>query len=357
RLERLGAAGDADVRQMVSAPLGLLEKGGLAPGGREGEGAPGGRALRLKADDIENKLRHPASREGSAMRKIQNYLAVKNAPDHDALKSYARRVAADAHPELTSALTDGVLLLGMNAVEAYISYGELNIGVRGHEGEPPFILIGADHLEADSPFFLDIPGLTFLIGAELGHLKFKHERITSSEVWDGVFDKALSIVELAPVVGGWLGKYGRFAGKATEIAKKIGDLQGYIGQARDVAASARNLHRRHAGSARPKSLDSDEQSLISAFRVMRLTADRVGLVLCGDLNAAVRAIFKSSPGLNAELPIADRCGLDEFFSRVDDEGELMFQDLAIRVAALFSFYLSEDYAALRASGFSDSPDA
>ncbi len=356
RLERLRNAGDADIRRLASAPFRLLAKDGLAPNEKEG-GAPEGKASRLTSDDIENKLRHPASREGAAMRKIQNYLAAKNVPDHDALKSYAKRITADNRPDLASALTDGPLLLDMKTVEAYISFGDLNIGVRGHDGNPPFILVGAEHLEAGSPFHMNLPELTFLIGGELAHIKFKHERITSREVWEGVFDKAFSIVELVPVLGGWLGKlgaFGKFAGKASDIAKKAGDIQGYIGQARDLASSARDLHRRPARGALSRSLDSDKRDLISAFRVMQLTADRAALVLCGDLKAAVRAIFKSTPVLNVELSAAERMGLDEFLSRVNDEGELMFQDLAIRVAALFSFYLSEDYATLRAAAFSNS---
>ncbi len=358
RLKRLRDAGDPDARRLASVPFRLLDKGGLAPGEKEEASAPEGKASRLTPDDIEKTLRHPAGREGAVMRKIQNYLATKNVPDHDALKSYAKRITADSGPDLASVLSDGALILNMNAVEAYISFGDLNIGVRGHDGGPPFVLVGAEHLEDGSPFFMDLPELRFLIGGELGHIKFKHERITSREVWEGVFDKTLSVVELVPVLGSYLGKLGalgKFAGKASQIAKKVGDVQGYIGQARDVAMSARNLHRRHAGGASTKSLDNDERDVISAFRVMQLTADRAALVLCGDLKAAVRAIFKASRHLNAELPVAERIGLVEFLSRVDDDGELMFQDLAIRVAALFSFYLSEDYATLRAAAFPDSP--
>jgi hypothetical protein len=96
----------------------------------------------------------------------------------------------------------------------------------------------------------------------------------------------------------------------------------------------------------------DEGNLLGAFRAMQLTADRAALVLCGDPRAAVRAMFLSSGRLQPELDAARRHGLRAFLSRTDDSGEPMFQDLAIRIAALISFYLSGEYRGLRGEGFS-----
>jgi hypothetical protein len=202
------------------------------------------------------------------------------------------------------------------------------------------------------------PGeLRFLIGGELAHIRFKHERITSREVWEGTFDKAMTLVELVPVLGTYLGKIGRFgqiAGRAADMARKIGSVQNYISQARDIADSAQSLmggKNRNAAGTDQGALSHDEQNLISAFRVMQLTADRVGLLLCGDVGSAVRAIFKSRPALVPELPLAESIGLADFLSRTDERGELMFQDLAIRLAALFSFSLSREYERLDRAAF------
>ncbi|MCP4701738.1 MAG: hypothetical protein GY862_33500 [Gammaproteobacteria bacterium] len=346
RLKKLYEAGDEAVRERVSSPLRLLEKNG--PALKNGKDTPAGKVLALLADDIETKLKHPASRKGTSVSKLQNFLAAKNVPDQSALKSYAKRVTPQTEPELAAALMDGALLLGMPAVEGFISFGKLSTGIRGHEGQPSFILIGSEHLDSASPYWMTSAELRFLIGAELAHIKFKHARITSREIWEGVFDKAMFVVNLVPILGSYLdklGKLGKFAGHAADAAGKIAVVQAVINHARKAAASAQNIFRRHPEISE-SSETLDEQNLISAFRAMQLTADRAALMLCGDLKPAVRAIFKSSLRLNPELPMAEQLGLDLFLSRTDDKGELMFQEPAIRIAALFSFYLSKDYEIL-----------
>ncbi len=45
--------------------------------------------------------------------------------------------------------------------------------------------------------------------------------------------------------------------------------------------------------------------------------------------------------------MAARHGLAKILHRRDEQGELMHQDLAVRIAALCSFCLGEDYTRLR----------
>lgn len=351
RLEAYRDAADEENVDRVSTVLRLLEKDGLAAEPGDDAPIPSGRAAALDPEVIEKKLRHPASREGSVFGKIQNFIATKKSPDHTALKSYAKRADVTGYPDIFSAIVDGTLMLGLKSVEAYISFGELNTGIRAYEGSPPFILIGGEHLESGSPFFATPAEMRFLIGEELAHIRYGHERITSREVWEGAFDKTMSIIEMFPIVGGYLGKIaklGQYAGHASEIAKRVGDVQQYISQARNIATSATDFYMRHANRDGQTIAGEDEQNLIGAFREMQLTADRTALVLCGNPKAAVRAIFKSAPKLQVELPLAEKYGLRTFLGRKDEDGNLMFQDLAIRFAALFSFYISKEYETLRA---------
>ncbi len=336
----------------ISAVLRLLEKDGLFPEPGDDAPIPTGGAVALDSKTIEEKLRHTASREGSVLRKVQNFIATKKTPDHTVLKSYAKRADIDGHPNIFSAIVDGNLMLGLKSVEVYISFGELNRGIRAYEGSPPFVLIGCEHLETESPFFLMPAEIRFLIGEELAHIRYGHERITSHEVWTGVIDKSVLVLEMLPFVGKYLskiGKLGKLAGYASDIAKRVGYIQQYISQARTFATSASNLYERHTKKDQSATISEDEQNLIGAFRVMQLTADRTALVLCGNPKAAVRAIFKSSPKLQVELPVAEKYGLRTFLGRQDEDGNLMYQDLAIRLAALFSFYISEEYETLRAA--------
>lgn len=349
RLQKLtGARGHGG---RASLMLRILEKDGLASGPDDGKPVPSGKAAPLSSDAIQEKLRHPASREGTVLGKVQNFIAVKNTPDHTSLKSYAKRVNMNNFPEVLASIVDGTFILGLKSVEAYISYGDLNTGVRSYEGKPPFLLVGGEHLEDGSDLHMTPSELRFAIGEELAHLRYGHERITSREVWEGAFDKAMSLIELFPVVGGYLSKlgaFGKFAGQASGIVKTIGDAQQYISQTRTVVSSAKDAYDRHLGDETQDDFKPEEKNLIGAFREMQLTADRAALVLSGDLKAAVRAIFKADQDLQVELPMAEKYGIKRFLGRTDDQGGLMHQDLAIRLAALFSFYISEDYETLRA---------
>ncbi len=305
----------------------------------------------LQAEDIENRLRHPASREGALFNKIQNFLATRDIPDHSALKAYARDVDPEYFPELVNILVAGTRMLDMKPVESFITYGEMKIGVKSYEASPNFLLIGGEHLEEKSQRFLNREEFCFAIGAELAHLKFKHERVTPRQVWEGAFGKAVSVIELFPVVGQYLGKIGRYGsivGQVSGVAKKATDAKKYVSKTLESGAGrVKKLYRRQEDNQDHSPESEDEKSLIGAFREMQITADRAGLVLSGDLGAAVTAVFKTHPRLVSELDQAKELGLNRFLSLKNEDGELKFQELAVRLAAMFSFYLSNDYLYLR----------
>ena len=65
---------------------------------------------------------------------------------------------------------------------------------------------------------------------------------------------------------------------------------------------------------------------------MRLSADRVGLVLADDLGG-LRAIFLTHSHLRPELVLADKAGFLAVLSRKSSDGTPMMPLLAIRAAA------------------------
>jgi hypothetical protein len=78
---------------------------------------------------------------------------------------------------------------------------------------------------------------------------------------------------------------------------------------------------------------------------MQLSADRAGLVLAGDLVAAVRAMVRLSPEPAAET--FDESGeLATFLLERDGSGGLVRELLAVRVAALIAFWLTRAFASL-----------
>jgi hypothetical protein len=94
-------------------------------------------------------------------------------------------------------------------------------------------------------------------------------------------------------------------------------------------------------------ISPSNDKLVVAHRVMQLTADRAGIVFCGDIVAAVRSMFLTSRAYQPELYLAQKNDLVTCLKRCDEKGNYILQDLAIRIGSLISFFLSDDYQHLR----------
>ncbi len=362
RIEALRHCAAAELADRAARVLQLFD--GVGPLA-ESEGQESSQGITaLDAELLNNAVQHPASRKGAPLEQLTTWIGKARVPDHSAIRAHGERVSSRKHPSVMAIITDTVLGLSLPAVEAYISHGEKGIGLRAYEGDPPFMLIGAVHLDEESEYFMSSAELRFAIGHELAHLKFQHTRLTSQEVWDGVFDKSSSLLESVMMLAGPLSIAGKtIAGlslfnktamlqrvgtaiTSINIGDKAGKMAEWISISRDVQQSSRAARTKDTAPA-TDDIDTRPDDLLAACRVMQLTADRVGLLLCGDVAAAIRAIFLSNRGYCALLPVAERHGITTALNRHGDDGRLLNQDLAIRAAALISFYLSDDYVAAR----------
>lgn len=296
------------------------------------------RAKALDSHKLE-LLRHPAARVDGVLGRLQGALAKVAVPDCSVLKSYCERANLARDTALAGALTDATMLLGLGGVEVYVSRGEKSVGMRAYEGGTSFLLIGGDHLNPDSDAFLDEAALRFAVAAELAHLRYAHSRVTSDEVWAGTFDLGLTglgmLIAAAPILT-------KLKAPAKQLLDKVG--------APAIERWRKKLSKRDAHS-----LVSDNSQLIAAHRAMQLSADRAGLLACGDPRAAIQAMFAVNPAYLSSWPLVVSHGLRAAVTRelrADDQRERgRLEDLAVRVAALLSFYLSDEYVQLRAAGF------
>ena len=338
----------------------------------------------LSAEELE-ALRHPVEREGGALGRLQGALAKVVPPDLGEVRSYCQRAEAEAWPALHEALGAACTALGMDPVPAWISHGEKRVGVRSYEKPDPFVLVGAAHLEEGGPHALSPAELRFVLGVELMHLRLGHSRVTSEEVWAGVWSKGFAAVSttasLLPFLGylpvdligrgrtaravqrvvpsRWLQRvYGAEAevleavipgdlGRLGEAgASALGSVTGTVDKAGKVRAGVSRLR----GAAGPEALEADlgadTARLVAAHRVMQITADRAGLLLAGDVHAAVSALLKTNSRLTPEVPRVQAEGLCAVLGRRDDEDRPVYPHLSVRLAALLAFWLSEEQARL-----------
>ncbi|HVI04456.1 MAG TPA: hypothetical protein VM869_37480 [Enhygromyxa sp.] len=309
----------------------------------EPEPEPGTALARRKARILDTQklelLRHPAARVDGVLGRLQGALAKVAVPDCSVLKSYCERANLARDTALAGALTDATMVLGLGGVEVYVSRGEKSVGMRAYEGGTSFLLIGGDHLNPNSDAYLDESALRFAVAAELAHLRYAHSRVTSDEVWAGTFDLGLTglgmLIAAAPILT-------KLKAPAKHLLDKVG-------------APAIDRWRKKLSKRDAHSLVSDNSQLIAAHRAMQLSADRAGLLVCGDPRAAIRAMFAVNPAYLSSWPLVVSHGLRAAITRElrdDDPREReRLEDLAVRTAALLSFYLSDEYAQLRAAGF------
>lgn len=299
----------------------------------------------LDALDVTRFVKHPLAQDDTLIGRLQALLAMVPSPDPALLRDYCERLTEERHPEAARAFEEAARTLGVAGVQAYVSRGDKALGVRSYEHTPPFVLVGGRHLDPNDAFHMGAAELHFAFGAEIAHLRFGHNRVTPEEVWAGALNRTTESVDVLfgvlPVLKGW-----RVADHVAErmprdalrrVITKIGE------------ASVRRAAR-HAGdrSANADVLTRLNEELVAAHRLMQLSADRAGLVLSGDLRASVRAMLLVRAD-QPELEDLDRRGVAELVRELDTAAHVARQGLAVRLRALFSFYLSDDYARLRSA--------
>lgn len=316
----------------------------LAPGGLTAPEAathtpPAPRVHALPPGTVEAALQHPAARDGRALALLQGLLARAERPDRAALTAYCERPGA-RHQDARAALRDAAVALGVPGIEGYLSRGDKAIGARAYEGRPPFLVLGARHLDPSSEFAMSPAELRFLVGAEVAHLRFGHTRVTSDDVWLGAWEHGKAGLDLLFTALPGL--------RGIRLVDRLGSLlDAYripvLGKALERAGNAIMERRRARRQPGAEHIAPAYEDLLAAHRAMQLTADRAGLLLCGDLRSAIRAMFLSRAAYRAELPVAEHYGLATTLARSDHRGEILFQELAIRVAALVAFSLSPEH--------------
>ena len=101
------------------------------------------------------------------------------------------------------------------------------------------------------------------------------------------------------------------------------------------------------GSVVPNDKTTKRQELIAISRMMQITVDRVGLLICNDPVSAVRSSFLTSKNLVDNLPYVQKYGINSFLLKKNDEGNYYNQNFAVRFASLFSFWISDDFDKIR----------
>lgn len=341
---RLGEAAQAEPRDL--ALRAVLSAHGLSR-------APSTEALARPAQPeaalppvlIDGTLSHPLARgQGSLVVGVQKLIALAPEPDQLALSDYCEALSPSEQPAASRALAAARLAFSLPTLHGYVSRGKKAIGLRGYEGDAPYILLGKAHLDPASPYSMTEPELFFAFGAEALHLKLGQTRVTSNDVWAGAFAHTKGGVELLlgllPLVKGI-----PLGAGVTKVLERIPEPALRRGL-EALVRFERGTRRAPVPGAPENALSLVNENLLTAHRLMQMSADRAGLVLCGDLRASLRGLLLVRPDYRSLLEAMEHSDLVQVL--VFDEGrEAMRADLIVRVAALLDFYSGVDYLSLR----------
>lgn len=357
RLDDLIAVADDPLLGRARQARRVIEPGGLDPE-REGPGeraAPGTarRRVPLRRDLLEVDLRGREAGSKDLLAWLQTMVAASGEPDLQAVRSYCEALDPRSGEPAVVALEEARTVLGVGPVEAFISRGRKDVGIRAYLAERPFLIIGARHLQAGHAARMSTDELRFAFGAELAHVRFRHTRVTVDAVFEGALEKSRQgldvVLGVLPIVKSFAA-----AGRFSRIVPQL-DASA-VSRALRSASALNDAIGRALGPPRRPSGESDlapsNEKLIAAHRLMQLTADRSGLVLAGSPRAAIRAMMLVRRDYHQALSATTDTELERVLrAELESERPELF-DLAVRIAATVAFYLGDDYERLREASFS-----
>ncbi len=282
---------------------------------------------------------------------LHNFIAALNPPDYDAVISFSDELNSTNYPEITSRISAICHALQIQAPECYIGRGNYSDVVIGVEGKPAFLIIGIDFLDSKSSQFLEINSLLFLIAIELAHIYFEHSKITSTDVWRGATDKGFTVVNLLLSVLPFAGNIGTIFGNIANV-EKYKTIINRVEQVANVAEKGKEImevsERYNLNPfKKEKSQQDHSENLLITSRLMEIVADKVALLFCDDVKAAVKALVYSKPNFETSQKLIDTHGLETFLAQTNEAGEFIHQELIIRIRNVFSFYLSDTFETLK----------
>ncbi|MFK8002892.1 MAG: hypothetical protein AB8H86_25210 [Polyangiales bacterium] len=348
RLEPLQLKRVADLIEV--APLPLADRasvvGSILSGGLDAPGLSAPDYDAPLADEELALLRHPIGRTDEFLGGLSTLVASIERPDHSALRAYCPRLRDETR---RAVFQRAAKRLGVKA-DIYVSGGDDAVGCFGHEDdESMFVVLGGHHVDETKPRFLSPVELSFAFGSELAHLRFGHSRVTSSALWKGAFDLGVSGFDVLLSAVPLLGRY-KIGDGISKLANAFKD-----GSAQKLGRRARKLLKFGKDDAETEdaeqiddATDSNARAdqLITAHRLMQLGADRAGLLVCGHPAPAIKAMLALDGG--DALKVYRKDGLYAMATMRSTEGQLVYAELTLRICALLSFWLSEDYSTLAA---------
>jgi len=232
---------------------------------------------------------------------------------------------------------------GLEKAEIYISYGEKSTEFRVLDDKIPFLLVGKDFIDETNERYLSPKEFALLSAVELANLFLGYSYITSTDVWKGATQKSLFVADTLLNIIPFTGALSSVLKGASQM-EKIGRWANFMGKMNQWGASGVTIIKSSLGIVEKlKNKEEKETELLLQSRLMQINADRFGLIVSGDIASCFSAILKTQDEYSQIKELIEDIGLLAFLGAHDSNKKMKNKDLTLRLAALSSFYLSEDY--------------
>jgi hypothetical protein len=349
RINTLLTFSDKDIKPKANDIIKILQKKGLNP--KKGI-KPNINNQALPDKILNTAIKHPALQKKGSFYSLQKWLSKIKTDDYQTVKEYTEKISKRNHGLLFDIIENTKTVYGLSNLETYITKGQKSFGIIAYQGTPPYMIIGHDHLNETSDVHLSPSMLQFALASEMAYLYFKHSKISSNDVWRGVFDKGSVLIDtLLTIVpaAGILGKSVQNVSKLTKLTMILKAADRILKSGKNIYNTALKFSDFYVENYKSNSKIIKEHQLLAASKLVQYTSDRAGLALCGDLNSAVNAIFRTGTYTVNLYGEAAKTSLKDLLLKENFDGTYKNQELALRLANLFSFYLSDAYESVRES--------
>lgn len=233
-------------------------------------------------------------------------------------------------------------------VDVYVLANRNQGIISNDDGDSKYIIIDAELLDTDNKNYMNGSELLFEMAREFASLNLGLSRLTCHPQWrnysvNGVHSQdVISLFAPEPnFIAPEIIRYTRFL----NYGKLLSTVNYFNFEIDDTNVAADMLEQtisavRYAGES-PDNLKETEYAALS--QLTALIADRAGLLVSGNIVSTIKAIIHNDSQLKGG---ADFCENDTVAamacSRAAD-GRPINYDFAMRLSALISFYISEDY--------------
>ncbi len=297
---------------------------------------------------LKEKLNHQFLRKNGSFDSVQKWLEKQKINDSSTIKTFGELIGTQNFDSVFKIINELKKAFVLPDVELYVARGDKSRYIIGYEGNPAFIMLGEAFLRADSPLLLNSAELRFALASELCHIKLNHTRLTASDTWRNAADRgkmfADTILNEFPISGidnDGAENMSSLSALETAVhaacrANQAGDVFGCV-----AAVGAFYKSENHASKK-----ELSEYKLLGASRLLQYTADRSGLIFAGNMAASLSAILKTSEAYHQAFLEMSQYPISAVLDKTDNEQKFKYQQLAQRLAALASYYLSDDYTEL-----------